>query len=52
MTTALNGRAMWQHDDLDAALVAELHHRVGEALTAAHELHTRLALTAQTIKKA
>lgn len=39
MTTALNGRAMWQHDDLDAALVAELHHRVGEALTAAHVAH-------------
>ena len=36
MTTVLNGSAAWRRDGVDPALVADLHHRVGEALTAAH----------------
>ena len=29
----------WSSDDIDLALVADLHHRVGESLTAAHVTH-------------
>ncbi len=39
MTTVLNGSDAWQRDGVDPALVADLHHRVGEALTAAHVAH-------------
>jgi len=39
MTTALNGSGAWQRDGIDPALVADLHHRVGEALTTAHVAH-------------
>ena len=39
MTTVLNGSAAWRRDGVDPALVADLHHRVGEALTAAHVAH-------------
>lgn len=39
MTAALNGSGAWQRDGMDPALVADLHHRVGEALTTAHVAH-------------
>lgn len=39
MTTVLSGSAAWQRDGVDPALVADLHHSVGEALTAAHVAH-------------
>ena len=39
MTTVLSGSAAWQRDGVDPALVADLHHRVGELLTAAHVAH-------------
>ena len=39
MTTALNGSGAWQRAGIDPALVADLHHRVGEALTTAHVAH-------------
>ena len=39
MTAVLNGSDPWQRDGVDPALVADLHHSVGEALTAAHVAH-------------
>ncbi len=39
MTATLRGRATWERDGIDPALVATLHCRVGEALTAAHVTH-------------
>ncbi len=39
MTAVLNGSDAWQRDGVDPALVADLHHSVGEALTAAHVAH-------------
>lgn len=36
MSTTLDRPPTWEHDGLDPTLIAGLHHRVGEALTAAH----------------
>ncbi len=39
MSATLSSPMEWQADVVDRDLVAELHHRVGEALTAAHVAH-------------
>jgi len=39
MSTTRADHSTWSSDDLDPALVADLHRRVGESLTAAHVAH-------------
>jgi pilus assembly protein CpaF len=39
MTSTLPAPAVWGGDDLDQTMVADLHRRVGDALTAAHTAH-------------
>ena len=39
MSVTRSDTSPWSIDDIDLALVADLHHRVGESLTAAHVTH-------------
>ena len=39
MSVTRSDTSPWSSDDIDLALVADLHHRVGESLTAAHVTH-------------